>query len=364
MGRRGEHKAQHVPGDPTDPAGWPRLVDEFCEHMGAKGFSPRTLGNRRGGMVALVAWLAERGVTRPAEVTRPMVERYQRALFHHRKPDGAPLSFRTQSQRLVSVQAFFRWATRAGYLPANPASEIELPKSELRLPKPAFSVAEAEVVLAQPDIGEPLGLRDRAMLEVLYSTGVRRSELAHLSVFDLDGERATLLVRQGKGRKDRMVPIGERALAWVGRYLAEVRPSLVVPPDEGTLFLTADGTGLSPVYLGQVARRYVERSGVPKAGACHIFRHTMATLMLEGGADVRYVQAMLGHAELSSTQVYTHVSIRALQAVHTATHPGATNSRHRSALERPDGFPQKHFAVGNIEELQEDRARPDNGHLA
>jgi len=202
------------------------------------------------------------------------------------------------------------------------------------------------------------------MLEVLYSTGVRRSELAHLSVFDLDAERATLLVRQGKGRKDRMVPIGERALAWVGRYLAEVRPGLVVPPDDGTLFLTADGTGLSPVYLGQVARRYVERSGVAKTGSCHIFRHTMATLMLEGGADVRYVQAMLGHAELSSTQVYTHVSIRALQAVHNATHPGATNTRHRSALERPDSFPQKHFAVGNLEEDQEDRARPDGGHLA
>lgn len=126
--------------------------------MGAKGFSPRTLANRRGGVVALVAWLAERGVTRPAEVTRLMVERYQRALFRHRKLDGAPLSFRAQSQRLVSVQAFFRWATRAGYLPANPASEIELPKSELRLPKPTFSVAEAEAVLAEPDIAEPLGL--------------------------------------------------------------------------------------------------------------------------------------------------------------------------------------------------------------
>ena len=146
------------------------------------------------------------------------------------QPDGAPLSFRAQSQRLVSVQAFFRWATKAGYLPANPASEIELPKAELCLPKAAFSVAEAEAVLAQPDIGEPLGLRDRAMLEVLYSTGVRRSELAHLSVFDLDAERATLLVRQGKGRKDRMVPIGERALAWVGRYLAEVRPPSSSPP--------------------------------------------------------------------------------------------------------------------------------------
>jgi integrase/recombinase XerD len=372
MGRRGEHKAQHVPGDPADPAGWPALVDQFCEHMGAKGFSPRTIANRRGGVIALVAWLAERGVATPAEVTRPMVERYQRALFHHRRPDGAPLSFRTQSQRLISVQAYFRWAARAGYLATNPAAEIELPKAELRLPKPAFSVAEAEAVLAQPDISRPLGLRDRAMLEVFYSTGVRRTELAQLSVFDIDAERATLLVRQGKGRKDRVVPIGERALAWVGRYLAEVRPGLVVAPDDGTLFLTTDGTPLSPVYLGQVARRYVERSGVPKAGACHIFRHTCATLMLEGGADVRYVQAMLGHAELSSTQIYTHVSIRALQAVHTATHPGATNSRHRSER-RTEGanVPRKFLSVFELErqsvlelERQEDRARSAAGDRA
>jgi integrase/recombinase XerD len=104
--------------------------------------------------------------------------------------------------------------------------------------------------------------------------------------------------------------------------------------------LTADGTGLSPVYLGQVARRYVERSGVPKTGSCHIFRHTMATLMLEGGADVRYVQAMLGHAELSSTQIYTHVSIRALQAVHTTTHPVATNTRHRFGARASRRFPR------------------------
>ena len=153
----------------------------------------------------------------------------------------------------------------------------------------------------------------------------------------------------------------------MGRYLAEVRPSLVVPPDEGALFLTVDGTGLSPVYLGQVARRYVDRSGVPKTGSCHIFRHTFATLMLEGGADVRYVQAMLGHDELSSTQIYTHVSIRALQAVHAATHPGATNSRHRSERPVPDGtnVAQRHISVFELERQdQEDRARPDGDHLA
>jgi integrase/recombinase XerD len=246
MGRRGQRTPCRVAGDPADLAGWPRLVDEFCDWMGSHGYSPRTIGNRRGQLAALVDWLAERGVTRPAEVTRPMLERYQRWLYHYRKANGDPLSFRSQSQRLLPVRAFFRWAARQNHVLYNPASEIELPKVERRLPRPALTAAEAEVVLAQPDLADPLGVRDRAMLEVLYSTGIRRSELAGLSLFDLDVERSTLLVRQGKGRKDRMVPIGERAVVWVGRYLAEVRPGLAVEPDDGTMFLTADGTGFSP----------------------------------------------------------------------------------------------------------------------
>jgi integrase/recombinase XerD len=214
----------------------------------------------------------------------------------------------------------------------------------------------------------PLGLRDRAVLEVLYSTGVRRSELAHLSLFDLDHERQTLMVRQGKGRRDRFVPLGERARSWVARYLAEVRPALASEPDDGTLFLTADGTAFSPDRLTQIARGYVEASGVDKVGACHLFRHTMATLMLEGGADIRYIQAMLGHAELSTTQIYAQVSIRALQAVHEATHPGATNRRHRSP--QPDetgtdgvareGYEQLSFLL-ELEREEEDRAHGDDG---
>jgi integrase/recombinase XerD len=329
MGRRGTHTPHRVAGDPADLAGWPRLVDEFCDWMGSHGYSPRTIANRRGQLAALVDWLAERGVTRPLEVTRPMLERYQRWLYHYRKANGDPLSFRSQSQRLLPVRAFFRWAARQNHVLYNPASEIELPKVERRLPRPALTAAEAEVVLSQPDLADPLGVRDRTMLEVLYSTGIRRSELAHLVIFDLDVERRTLLVRQGKGRKDRMVPIGERALAWVDRYLSEVRPTLALEPDDGSLFLTAEGTGFSPDRLSQIARRYVDAAAVGKTGACHLFRHTMATLMLEGGADIRYIQAMLGHAELSTTQIYAQVSIRALQAVHAATHPGATNTRHR-----------------------------------
>jgi integrase/recombinase XerD len=328
--RRGQRTPHRIAGDPADLAGFPRLVTEFTEWMGTRGYSPRTIDNRRAMLSFLIDWLAERGVTRPVEVTRPMLESYQRFCFHYRKRDGHPLSFRSQSQRLLAVRAFFKWAARAHHVLHNPASEIELPKVEQRLPRPALTAAEAELVLARPDLSTPAGLRDRVMLEVLYATGIRRAELAHLAVFDVDVDRQTLLVRQGKGRRDRMVPLGERALAWLARYLSAARPQLVLEPDDGSLFLSADGIGFSPDRLTQIVGGYVLASGVGKQGACHLFRHTMATLMLEGGADIRYIQAMLGHAELSTTQIYTQVSIRALQAVHAATHPAASNTRHRS----------------------------------
>jgi integrase/recombinase XerD len=336
-GRTGYRAPSPITGDASDLAGFPRLVGEFCTDMAARGYSDRTVGNRRFMLSYLVAWLAERGITRPVEVTRPVLESYQRWLFHYRKTNGDPLSFRSQSQRLLAVRAFFKWAAKQRHVLHNPASEIELPKAERRLPRPALTASEAEAVLAQPDLGTPAGVRDRAVLEVFYSTGIRRFELAGLAVTDIDHERQTLLVRQGKGRKDRLVPIGERALAWVGRYLAEVRPRLAVPPDDGTLFLTADGTGFSLDGLTRLASVYVKASGVPKTGACHLFRHTMATLMLEGGADIRYIQAMLGHAQLSTTQIYAQVSVRALQAIHTATHPAASNTPHH----------QRHDATGH-----------------
>ena len=187
-----------------------------------------------------------------------------------------------------------------------------------------------ERVLAEPNIAEALGVRDRAILETLYSTGIRRKEVAQLTVFDLDTERGTLMVRQGKGKKDRMVPIGERAVSWIQRYQQEVRPGLVAPPDPGTLFLTPEGDGVSCAWLTERVTGYVKAAGTGKTGSCHLFRHTCATLMLEGGADVRYIQEMLGHAELSTTQIYTRVSIRRLKAVHALTHPSAK-------LERPVG---------------------------
>jgi len=192
-------------------------------------------------------------------------------------------------------------------------------------------------VLALPELTEPYGLRDRAILELFYATGIRRQELANLKMTDIDPERGCLLVRQGKGRKDRFVPVGERALAWIAKYKREARPLLLSDPDEPRLFLNYQGAPLSAYALSWRIRRYFDLAGIRKLGACHLFRHTMATAMLDNGADLRHVQEMLGHSMIVTTQRYTHVSIARLTAVHAATHPGATlERREREAMESDD----------------------------
>ena len=198
---------------------------------------------------------------------------------------------------------------------------------EQRLPRGVLTAREAEAILALPDIREPVGLRDRTLLEVFYATGIRRAELMRLGAFDVDFERLTLLVRQGKGRKDRMIPVGERAAAWVEKYLSDARPDLVLGADDGTMFLTTAGDPFTPNRLTQLVRGYVDRADIGKRGSCLLLRHTMATLMLEGGADIRYIQAILGHVSLETTQIYTQVSVRTLMKVHSATHPGASLKR-------------------------------------
>jgi integrase/recombinase XerD len=243
--------------------------------------------------------------------------------------------------RMVPVRRYFRWLARQNVLLWNPASELELPRPEHRLPKHVLTANEAERALAVPDITDILGLRDRAILEVFYATGIRRSELINLHVEDIDVERATVMVRLGKGKKDRLVPLGERALAWVLKYLEIARPELVAVEDAGVLFLTQLGQPASPQWMSEKVAKLLDASGVGKKGSCHLFRHTMATLMLEGGADVRYVQEMLGHAKLETTKIYTRVSIQALREVHAATHPGAKLERGPALKKtRPDDDPE------------------------
>ncbi len=325
MPRKGDKQPPKQVGNLGDPQGMAVMLEKFLEWMRVTNYSSQTVDNRKLYLAYFIVWAEDRGLTRPNEITKPILERYQRYLYHYRKADGNPLSFRSQSSRLVPVRAWFKWLTKNNHILYNPASELELPRLERRLPKHVLTIRESESVLAVPNINDSLGLRDRAILETFYSTGIRRMEVMNLKLYDMDVDRGTLMVRQGKGKKDRMVPIGKRAIGWIEKYITEVRPRLIVDPNDVTLFLTHLGEAFTANRLTQMVREYVDAADIGKRGSCHLFRHTMATLMLENGADVRFIQAMLGHAKLETTQIYTQVSIRKLKEIHEATHPAKMN---------------------------------------
>lgn len=273
-------------------------------------------------------WCEQRGVESLEGVTPDLLAAYRRWLFHYRNPrTGAALKFASQAAYLMPIRRWFAWLHEAGYLPQNLAADLELPKEEQRLPLTVLTADEVERILNATDVSQPLGLRDRALLETLYSTAVRCSELTALQIYDLQPERRILSVRQGKGRKDRVVPLGARALTWLEKYLADVRPRLVEPSGEATLFVTATGRAFGRTHVSALVRRYIERAGIAKPGSCHLFRHTTVTLMMESGADVRSLQLLLGHARLNTTQLYTHVSIERLRQVHERTHPASPKAR-------------------------------------
>jgi integrase/recombinase XerD len=333
----------HVAGDPETSGGFRAYLVDFLEWMAARRFSAHTIKNRRIELGYFIDWCEERSILRPDDVTRALLERYRQHVFHYRRksaggtasPEGQPLSFQTQAKRLISVRVFFQWLARNHHLLYNPASELELPRPEKRLPRHILSVAEVEQIMNALDTTEPtgLGLRDRAMLEALYSTGMRRAELVALRTDDVDLERGTVLIRQGKGAKDRMVPIGRRACAWIEKYLYTVRPLYIDDVDSAILFLAKHGEGMQGKQLSVIVKKAIEAANLDRFqdthpnAACHLFRHACATHMLENGADIRYIQALLGHEDLSTTEVYTRVSILQLKAVHERTHPARLQGR-------------------------------------
>jgi len=293
----------------------------YLESLAVRNYTADTIEGRKDALKVFLLWAVERDLLDPCSITKPILESYQRHLWRWRKQNGKPLGISTQRSRLMTVRDLFAWLTKANHIPANPASEIELPRPEKRLPKEPFGLDQVRSILAVPDTTDPLGIRDRAMLELFYSAGLRRSELAKLRLEDLNRERQTLQIRQGKHHKDRVVPVGKSALHWLERYLEESRPRLALDTHQPALFLTSYGDPFNPDVISRMVTKFIKQAEIDRPGSCHLLRHTCATHMLEGGADIRFIQQLLGHEKLETTAIYTQVSIEQLKAVHSQTHP-------------------------------------------
>jgi len=344
MPRKGQRLKHRKPEAVKPPGPRTRHVDPLSHHpltrylhahldwMLIHGYSADTVRARRVALRRFVTWCDERTLDDPRAITKPILERYQRELFYHRKPDGKPLTLGTQHGCLAPLKTFFKWLARENHILYNPASELMLPKQPKRLPRTLLSVPDVEAILNEAEPTTPQGLRDRAVLETLYSTGLRRMELPNLALYDIDLTRRLVFVREGKGRKDRVVPLGERACAWLDKYLTEARPQLLAGAIEA-LFVSDYGEPVTPVWVADKVKRYMQFAGIDKPGATHLLRHACATHMLDNGADIRFIQELLGHSNLATTEIYTHVSIEKLQQIHAATHPAKlTHGQQTAAL--------------------------------
>jgi len=302
------------------------LIHQFLQTMRMRNCSERTIRSWRYILVRFMQWCDQRGIECVSQVTAEHLTAYRRSLFHYRNPQtGRPLKFATQAHYLIPIRRWFCWLLENTWIDVDVSGQLELPKEEQRLPTGVLSADQVESLLNLPDIGQPLGLRDRAILETFYSTAIRCAELIELDVYDLNVERQIVTIQLGKGKKDRVVPIGLRAISWVTKYLRDVRPTFVAESGVTNLFVSSKGHAIHPNQLSALVRKYLLQVGITHRGACHLLRHTAATLMLENGADLRSLQLFLGHARLNTTQIYTHVSIQRLQDVHRKTHPAKPN---------------------------------------
>lgn len=291
-------------------------LDQFADYLSLeRGLSPRTLDAYQRDLARMVAFMEARGASRPAAVGANELREY----VYHLKDQGlAPTSIR---RNVSAIRTYFGYLLAEGVVQADPTDRLELPRAWRRLPG-VLSRDEVVRILDAPDPTDRLFWRDKAMLEFAYASGVRVSELTSLKVRDVDLPEG-LAVVFGKGAKERIVPVGRAALQALVVYLREIRPGLAGPKSEGVVFLNARGTPLTRMGVWKILRKQVERAGVRKRVTPHTLRHSFATHLLEGGADLAAVQEMLGHADIATTQIYTHVEREYLKDVHRRFHPRA-----------------------------------------
>jgi integrase/recombinase XerD len=308
---------------PARPSALSRAVTLYLDHLAVeRGLAANSLAAYRRDLTRYLAWTSAKGITEPAQVTETDISDFLLAL-RSGDAEHTPLAASSAGRTVVAVRGFHRFAAREGLTPSDPGKEVRPPSQTRRLPK-AISVGEIEAILAATGgEGAPRELRDRALIEVLYGTGARISEAVGLDVDDLDLDSASVLLR-GKGSKERLVPVGRMAVAAVEAYLVRGRPALVAAGKGSPgLFLNARGGRLTRQSAWSVLAAAVERSGVTAEVSPHTLRHSFATHLLDGGADVRVVQELLGHASVTTTQIYTLVTVDRLREVYALAHPRA-----------------------------------------
>jgi integrase/recombinase XerD len=319
-GEQGDPRESDPPARPSPLA---RAVRLYLDHLQVeRGLAANSLAAYRRDLARYLAFCADRGITEVSAVQESDIADFLVAL-RQGDPDHRPLAASSAGRAVVAVRGFHRFAAREGITASDPGKDVRPPTLTQKLPK-AITVAEVEAILeAAGAEGTPRALRDRALLEVLYATGARISEAVGLDVDDLDRDSASVLLR-GKGSKERLVPVGRLAVAAVDAYLVRGRPALLGGGAGGpALFVNHRGGRLTRQSAWTILAAAVERSGVTAAVSPHTLRHSFATHLLDGGADVRVVQELLGHASVTTTQIYTLVTVDRLREVYAVAHPRA-----------------------------------------
>ena len=290
------------------------LLDEFCDALWLEdGLARNTLESYRRDVRQFAEWLEHRSGKALLEADHGDIQGY----LGHRYARKARAT--SAARLLSSLKRFYRYAVRGGKTKTDPTLKIEAPSLPRGLPK-SLTESDVESLIAAPDIETPLGLRDRAMLETLYASGLRVSELVTLKSAQVSHDMGVVRV-MGKGSKERLVPLGEEALAWLTRYVREARPALLSGKTSDDLFVTARGAAMTRQAFWQLIKRYAMRAALGKPISPHTLRHAFATHLLNHGADLRVVQLLLGHSDISTTQIYTHVARERLKQLHSKHHP-------------------------------------------
>lgn len=297
------------------------LAAEYLQALKVRNFSEGTVRGKRFRLEKFFIFLTGRGITHTDGIIKEVIADYQTELYHAVNLQGRPNGVGYQNNKLSAVKGFTRFLRERDYIVADPARDIPYAKPPKQLPRGILTPSEARKIINTPDTKCAIGYRDHTIMEVLYTTGIRKDELVKLTLADVDYHDGFLRINGGKGNKDRVVPLGRIACRYLENYIKSVRQEFIKNPYNNHLFISTRGNMLSKNVVWELVKKYAKKAKLKKSISPHTFRHSCATSMLRNRADIRAVQELLGHESLESTQVYTHISINDLKETHKRCHP-------------------------------------------